>query len=55
MQTQTATPRGHDHFWTFRLPTELSQVVTEDATRTGHNISEYIRQALVEKTKRANR
>jgi len=44
--------REHTEFFTFRLPESLSSRVTEDATRRGESISEYIRVALMEKTTR---
>ena len=44
--------REHNEFWTFRLPTTLSERVTKDASRVGQSISQYIRTALMEKTTR---
>lgn len=44
--TPHPTSKKHDHFWTFRLPIELSEKVTADATRQGVSISAYIRTAL---------
>ena len=51
-QSPQSQTREHTQFWTFRLPESLSSRVTEDATRRGESISEYIRVALMEKTTR---